>query len=162
MRPHYWRWKHPDLGRREHGDFDGPRHHAGRWAGPLLVSGQKLFSWLMYVPVVIPDIVMAVAVFLLYSLVISGRAVSARFNDHDYRPRHFSDSVCGHRGSLAFGWFGPGTAGSGSRFGRHTLANARQSDVPLIVPGVLSGAMLAFTLSLDDFVISFSRPAPAT
>ncbi|MEK7678104.1 MAG: hypothetical protein AAB676_19920 [Verrucomicrobiota bacterium] len=30
---------------------------------------KKLFSWLMYVPVVIPDIVMAVAVFLFYSLV---------------------------------------------------------------------------------------------
>src|SRR6202030_476796 len=30
--------------------------------------GKKLFSWLMYIPVVIPDIVMAVAMLLFFSL----------------------------------------------------------------------------------------------
>jgi spermidine/putrescine transport system permease protein len=32
--------------------------------------------------------------------------------------------------------------------------------VPLIFPGVLSGALLAFTLSLDDFVITFFTTGP--
>jgi spermidine/putrescine transport system permease protein len=27
--------------------------------------------------------------------------------------------------------------------------------VPLLMPGIISGALLAFTLSIDDFVISF-------
>ena len=33
---------------------------------------------------------------------------------------------------------------------------------PLILPGILSGALLAFTLSLDDFVITFFNSGPGT
>ena len=32
--------------------------------------------------------------------------------------------------------------------------------LPLIAPGILAGAMLAFTLSLDDFVITFFTTGP--
>ena len=32
--------------------------------------------------------------------------------------------------------------------------------LPVIAPGVLAGAMLAFTLSLDDFVITFFSTGP--
>jgi len=31
---------------------------------------------------------------------------------------------------------------------------------PMILPGILSGALLAFTLSLDDFVITFFTSGP--
>jgi spermidine/putrescine transport system permease protein len=34
--------------------------------------------------------------------------------------------------------------------------------LPLIFPGVLAGAMLAFTLSLDDFVVSFFTSGPGS
>ena len=33
---------------------------------------------------------------------------------------------------------------------------------PMILPGVLSGALLAFTLSLDDFVITFFTNGPGS
>jgi len=32
--------------------------------------------------------------------------------------------------------------------------------LPLLMPGIVAGAMLAFTLSLDDFVISFFTAGP--
>jgi spermidine/putrescine transport system permease protein len=32
--------------------------------------------------------------------------------------------------------------------------------LPLLMPGIIAGAMLAFTLSLDDFVISFFTAGP--
>jgi spermidine/putrescine transport system permease protein len=32
--------------------------------------------------------------------------------------------------------------------------------LPLMLPGVFAGAMLAFTLSLDDFVVSFFTTGP--
>ena len=35
------------------------------------------------------------------------------------------------------------------------FATFRRVTLPLIMPGVLSGAMLAFIVSLDDFVITF-------
>jgi len=34
--------------------------------------------------------------------------------------------------------------------------------LPLILPGVLAGGMLAFTLSLDDFVVSFFTSGPGS
>ena len=35
-------------------------------------------------------------------------------------------------------------------------------DSPLILPGIISGALLAFTLSLDDFVVTFFNSGPGT
>jgi spermidine/putrescine transport system permease protein len=43
-------------------------------------------------------------------------------------------------------------AGSWTAFRRVTL--------PLLAPGIASGALLAFTLSIDDFVISFFVAGP--
>ncbi|MEJ2096494.1 MAG: ABC transporter permease subunit, partial [Deltaproteobacteria bacterium] len=36
----------------------------------------------------------------------------------------------------------------------------RRVMIPLLMPGIVAGAMLAFTLSLDDFVISFFTAGP--
>jgi len=36
----------------------------------------------------------------------------------------------------------------------------RRVTLPLILPGIVAGGMLAFTLSLDDFVISFFTAGP--
>ena len=36
----------------------------------------------------------------------------------------------------------------------------RRVTLPLLLPGILAGALLAFTLSLDDFVISFFTAGP--
>ena len=38
----------------------------------------------------------------------------------------------------------------------------RRITLPMIMPGVLAGAMLAFTLSLDDFVIPFFTTGPGS
>ena len=41
-----------------------------------------------------------------------------------------------------------------------TFDVVRKVLLPLIMPGIVAGAMLAFTLSLDDFVISFFTAGP--
>jgi spermidine/putrescine transport system permease protein len=45
-------------------------------------------------------------------------------------------------------------------------ANAWQTfshvTLPLLMPGVMAGALLAFTLSLDDFVVSFFTSGPGS
>jgi spermidine/putrescine transport system permease protein len=38
----------------------------------------------------------------------------------------------------------------------------RRVIFPLLLPGIVAGAMLAFTLSLDDFVISFFTSGPTS
>jgi spermidine/putrescine transport system permease protein len=43
-----------------------------------------------------------------------------------------------------------------------TWYSLRRVTFPLIAPGVVAGAMLALTLSLDDFVISFFTSGPSS
>jgi spermidine/putrescine transport system permease protein len=38
----------------------------------------------------------------------------------------------------------------------------RRITLPLLMPGVISGALMAFTLSLDDFVITFFVSGPGS
>jgi spermidine/putrescine transport system permease protein len=44
--------------------------------------------------------------------------------------------------------------------GANELVTFWRVTFPMILPGVLSGALLAFTLSLDDFVITFFTTGP--
>ncbi len=44
--------------------------------------------------------------------------------------------------------------------GANEVTTFRKVTLPLIAPGVLAGAMLAFTLSLDDFIITFFTTGP--
>ena len=44
--------------------------------------------------------------------------------------------------------------------GANELITFWRVTLPSIMPGVLSGALLAFTLSLDDFVITFFTTGP--
>ena len=49
---------------------------------------------------------------------------------------------------------------AGSVDGAGRWAAFRYLTLPLLLPGIVAGAMLAFTLSLDDFVISFFTAGP--
>ena len=46
--------------------------------------------------------------------------------------------------------------------GANEFTTFRRVTLPLIAPGVLSGALLAFTLSLDDFIITFFTTGPGS
>jgi spermidine/putrescine transport system permease protein len=46
--------------------------------------------------------------------------------------------------------------------GANEWTTFRRVTLPMIAPGVLSGAMLAFTLSLDDFIITFFTSGPGS
>ena len=44
--------------------------------------------------------------------------------------------------------------------GANEVVTFMRVTLPMIMPGVLAGALLAFTLSLDDFVITFFTTGP--
>jgi spermidine/putrescine transport system permease protein len=46
--------------------------------------------------------------------------------------------------------------------GANEWTTFRRITFPMIVPGVLSGALLAFTLSIDDFIITFFTTGPGS
>lgn len=141
--------------------------------GTLLAIGLERFPWprwmrrmvdaVVYIPVVTPDIVFAVGMLLAFEAVrqvLGGLrlGLGTMILAHVTFQISFVALVVGSR--LA-------TLGrSVEEAARDLYAGAWHSllkiTLPLIVPGIVSGAMLAFTLSLDDFVISFFTSGPSS
>jgi spermidine/putrescine transport system permease protein len=123
--------------------------------------GKKVFSFLMYIPVIIPDIVMAVSLLLFYRLVrqwfgLFELGMSTMIISHVTFQIPFVAIVV--RSRLA------GMDASIEEAAHDLGASSWQTfwnvTFPLIAPGVVAGAILAFTLSLDDFVVSFFTTGP--
>jgi len=106
---------------------------------------------LLYMPVIIPEIVMGVSLLLffaasgiergLFTLVVAHIAFSMPFVYLTVRARLADFDLSVEEAAQDLG------ANEWTTFWRIT--------VPLLMPGIISGALLAFTLSIDDFVISF-------
>ncbi len=125
--------------------------------GTLLALGLErlrpsaLVDAAVYVPMIIPDIVLAIALLSfftaldltlgLHSIVVSHAVFNIAFVCAVVRTRlkHFDQSIV--EASIDLG------ASETRTFFRITL--------PVIFPGVLSGALLAFTLSVDEFIIAY-------
>jgi spermidine/putrescine transport system permease protein len=123
--------------------------------------GKKLFSWLMYVPVVIPDIVMAVAMLSFFAIVrdwlrVFELGMTTMIIAHITFQIPFVAIVV--RSRLA--GMDPAIEEAAHDLGASTWQAFWNVTFPLMVPGVLAGGMLAFTLSLDDFVVSFFTTGP--
>ena len=123
--------------------------------------GKKLFSWLMYIPVVIPDIVMAVALLLFYALVrqwlgLFQLGMTTMIIAHVTFQIPFVAIVVRSR---LIG-MDPAIEEAAHDLGASSWQAFRHVTLPMILPGVAAGAMLAFTLSLDDFVVSFFTTGP--
>jgi spermidine/putrescine transport system permease protein len=58
--------------------------------------------------------------------------------------------------------FDPSLEEAAADLGANELTVFRRVTLPLIAPGVFAGAMLAFTLSLDDFIITFFTSGPGS
>lgn len=123
--------------------------------------GKKLFSWLMYIPVVIPDIVMAVAMLLFFAVVrrwlgLFDLGMTTMIIAHITFQVPFVAIVV--RSRLA--GMDPAIEEASHDLGASAWQTFWHVTFPLMMPGVVAGGMLAFTLSLDDFVVSFFTTGP--
>jgi len=124
---------------------------------------KAFFCRLLYVPVFVPDIILAVALLLFYSLVRSwiglfelglGTMVLA----HVTFQIPFVALVV--RARLV--GLDPALEEAARDLGASEWQAFRHVTLPLMLPGVLAGGILAFTLSLDDFVVSFFTSGPGS
>ena len=118
--------------------------------------GKLAFDSLLYLPVIIPDIAMAVMLLLFfvlvkmplgrYTVIISHIAFNISFVAIVVRARlaQFDTSL---------------EEAAQDLYANH-WQTFRLVTLPLLMPGILGGALLAFTLSLDDFVITFFTSGP--
>ncbi len=113
--------------------------------------GKLAFDALLYLPIIIPDIAMAVMLLLFFvmaqfklsliTIIISHVAFNISFVAIVVRAR-----LVGFDRSLEE---------AAQDLGANELQTFWHVTLPLLMPGILAGALLAFTLSLDDFVITF-------
>ncbi len=125
--------------------------------------GKRILDGLLFLPVVIPEITQAISLVIFFNVIfdfvrnISGGGVSPQLG--------FLSIIIGHvafnisyvaivvRARLAD--MNPRLEEAARDLGANEWRTFWRVTFPLILPGVISGALLAFTLSLDDFVISF-------
>jgi spermidine/putrescine transport system permease protein len=125
--------------------------------------GKRLFSWLMYIPVVIPDIVMAIAMLLFFALLrrsigLFELGLPTMIMAHVTFQIPFVAIVV--RSRLA--GMDPAIEEAARDLGAGEWQTFRHVTLPMAAPGIVAGALLAFTLSLDDFVVSFFTAGPGS
>jgi spermidine/putrescine transport system permease protein len=120
--------------------------------------GYTLAESILYIPVIIPEVVMGISLLVFFAMInfqlslttitLSHIAFNIPFVTLVVRARlhGFDKSIEEAAMDLGANWF--------ITFWRVTL--------PTIMPGVLAGALLAFTLSLDDYVITYFTAGPGS
>lgn len=139
--------------------------------GTMLAIGMYRFPWkkktlskldtLLHLPVVTPDIIFAVALVIAFSVI---RSLTGLFE------LGMASMIVGHV-TFQISFVALVVRGRMELIGHEVEEAAYDlyADhkrvlfkilLPLLKPGIMAGAMLAFTLSLDDFVISFFTAGP--
>lgn len=126
-------------------------------------KGTKLISRLLLLPVAVPDIVMAVSLLLFYSMLrqwtgLFQLGLGAMIIGHITFQIPFVTLVV--RSRLA--GIDPVIAEAASDLGASRWQRFWHVTLPMLGPGILAGALLAFALSLDDFVVSFFTAGPGS
>jgi spermidine/putrescine transport system permease protein len=119
-------------------------------------KGKKLISSIMMLPVAIPDIVMAVALLLFYALVrrwtgFLELGLSTMILAHVTFQIPFVAAVVRAR----LHGIPPELEEAAYDLGADRWQRLRYVTLPILFPSIFAGALLSFTLSLDDFVVSF-------
>ena len=113
--------------------------------------GKLAFDALLYLPIIIPDIAMAVMLLLFFVLSKFGLSLMTIIISHVAFNVSFVAVVV--RARLV--GFDRSLEEAAQDLGANELQTFWRVTLPLLMPGILGGALLAFTLSLDDFVITF-------
>jgi spermidine/putrescine transport system permease protein len=113
--------------------------------------GKTAFDALLYLPIIIPDIAMAVMLLLFFVMSRIGLSLVTIIISHVAFNLCFVAIVV--RARLV--GFDRSLEEAAQDLGANELQTFWHVTLPLLMPGILGGALLAFTLSLDDFVITF-------
>jgi len=121
-------------------------------------KGKGIIDALLYIPVVIPEIVLGISLLSLFSLahvpmglfslILAHVTFQAPFVVFTVRARLFGFDRSIEEASMDLG--------------ANRIKTFLNVTLPVIMPGVISGALLAFTLSIDDVIISSFTAGSAT
>lgn len=128
--------------------------------------GRRSLDAALYLPIVIPDIVMAVALLAFFSLAF--RLINGLLG-LNLRPSLLTVIISHVAFNISFVAvvvraslrnFDQRLEEAAQDLGANPWQTFRHITLPLIMPGIIGGALIAFTLSLDDFVVTFFTAGP--
>lgn len=120
--------------------------------------GKNFIDQLLYIPVVIPEIILGVSLLCIYSTLNVPLGILTITLTHVTFCIPFV--VISVRARLA--GFDKYLEEAAMDLGANRYQTLFKVILPLIMPGVMSGALLSFSLSLDDVVISFFVTGPGS
>jgi len=123
--------------------------------------GKGLFHHVLHIPVFIPDIVLAVALLLFFALVrkfLAGFELGMTTMTLAHITLQIPFIAIVVRARMAD--CDPQLEEAAADLGAGPWLTFRHVTLPLMLPGIVAGSLLAFTLSLDDFVVSFFTSGP--
>src|SRR5580704_6902969 len=118
--------------------------------------GRLLFSGMVYAPLVMPEVIIGLVLLLLFVAVGAGRGLWTVTVAHTTLTMCFVTIIV--RSRLLH--FDPSLEEAALDLGCPPMKTFFSVTVPLILPALASGWMLAFTLSLDDLVIASFTTGP--
>ncbi|RNB80389.1 ABC transporter permease [Brevibacillus nitrificans] len=124
------------------------KHYSLRWR--TFVNG------LIYLPIVIPEIMMGLALLVLFSQVHMELGKATLIMAHVTFSMPYVMVIINAR--LAD--MGKELEEAAQDLGATPWGTLRHVTLPLIMPGIVAGFLMSFTLSLDDFIISFFVAGP--
>lgn len=112
---------------------------------------QFFHNTLVYIPLVVPEILMGMSLLLFFVATGIGLGMTTIYIGHvTFCLSYVAMTVLGRLQDFDF------TLLDAARdLGAGSWTATRKILLPLIMPGILAGGLLAFTLSLDDFVVTF-------
>lgn len=123
--------------------------------------GKGLLDGLLFLPVVIPEITQAISLAIFFKVVfdwlavMSGERIFPGFHTIIMAHVTFNISYVAIVVRARLADMNPQLEEAARDLGANPWQTFWRVTFPLILPGVVAGALLAFTLSLDDFVITF-------
>lgn len=122
---------------------------------------KRLYEGAMYLPIIVPEIVMAIALLVFFNLAFTWLdrlfGLQLNFGLGTITVAHIAFSfpfvAVVVRARLAD--FDRTLEQAAQDLGATDWQTFRYITLPLLMPGIIAGALLAFTLSIDDFVITF-------
>lgn len=113
--------------------------------------GKNIIDGLLYIPVVIPEIILGISLLTLFAkvsiprgmitLVLAHMTFSIPFVIFNVRARLSGYDISIEEASMDLG--------------ANRIQTFFQITLPMLAPGIAGGALLAFTLSIDDVIISY-------
>lgn len=114
-------------------------------------KGKALIDGLLYIPVVIPEIVLGISLLTIFSMVNIPRGMLTLILAHVTFCVPFV--IFNVRARLA--GYDSSIEEASMDLGANRRVTFFEITLPVLAPGILGGALLAFTLSIDDVIISY-------